>query len=117
MDSLTSRAMRPRPSSHSSIYRFARKFIPAAKLTEGSGIGYVKAQPLPRTRATDSVSSRPPMNLVPHIPALRRGQPYESLDRLESKDHRTGETRATISQVNAGVVRKDLHRIAESRAA
>jgi len=57
------------------------------------------------------------MNLVPHIPALRRGIPYESLDNIEVKDYRTGELKGTVSHVNAGIVRKDLQRIAESRAA
>ena len=57
------------------------------------------------------------MNTLPHIPALRRGKTYESLETLEVKEHRTGELKATASQVNAGVVRKDLQRIAESRAA
>src|SRR5689334_11486460 len=57
------------------------------------------------------------MTAVPHIPALRRGRPYESLEQLEVKDYRTGEVRAKISHVNAGIVRKDLARIAESRAA
>jgi acyl-CoA reductase-like NAD-dependent aldehyde dehydrogenase len=52
-----------------------------------------------------------------HIPAIRRGKVYESLDQAEVKDHRTGEIKARVSQVNAGIVRKDLHRIAESRAA
>jgi Aldehyde dehydrogenase family len=53
----------------------------------------------------------------PHIPALRRGKPYESLDKIEVKDHRTGEIKAAVSQVNAGIVRKDLQRLGESRAA
>jgi acyl-CoA reductase-like NAD-dependent aldehyde dehydrogenase len=57
------------------------------------------------------------MNTLPHIPALRRGRAYESLDKIEVRDHRTGEVMATVSQVNAGIVRKDLQRIAESRAA
>lgn len=57
------------------------------------------------------------MNLLPHIPAIRRGRQYESLDRLEVKDHRRGNTLATISQVNAGVIRKDMARMDESRAA
>ena len=57
------------------------------------------------------------MTAVPHIPALRRGRPYESLDQLEVKDYRTSEVRAKISHVNAGIIRKDLARIAESRAA
>lgn len=57
------------------------------------------------------------MNPLPHIPALRRGKPYESLEQVKVSDHRTGMPLATISQVNAGIVRKDLQRIAESRAA
>ena len=56
------------------------------------------------------------MNL-PHIPALRRGKVYESLDQLEVKDHRTGERKAVVSKLNAGIVRKDLQRVAEARAA
>jgi acyl-CoA reductase-like NAD-dependent aldehyde dehydrogenase len=57
------------------------------------------------------------MSGVPHIPALRRGKPYASLDQTEIKDFRTGEVKATVSQVNAGIVRKDLQRVGESRAA
>ena len=57
------------------------------------------------------------MSTIPHIPALRRGLPYESLDKTEVRDHRTGAVRAVVSQVNAGIVRKDLKRISESRAA
>ena len=54
---------------------------------------------------------------LPHIPALRRGRPYASLDQAKVNDCRTGETLATISQVNAGIVRKDLGKIGEARAA
>jgi len=57
------------------------------------------------------------MKTVPHIPALRRGRPYESLDTVEVKDFRTGEVKAIVSQVNAGIVRKDLARISEAQAA
>jgi len=57
------------------------------------------------------------MNAVPHLPALRRGKAYESLDTVEVKDFRTGEVKATVSQVNAGIVRKDLARVAEGQAA
>ena len=32
--------------------------------------------------------------ILPHLPALRRGQPYESLDKNDVIDHRTGEVRA-----------------------
>jgi acyl-CoA reductase-like NAD-dependent aldehyde dehydrogenase len=55
--------------------------------------------------------------MVPHIPALRRGRGYESLDQANIVKYNTGETVATLSQVNAGVIRKDLARVGESRAA
>lgn len=48
---------------------------------------------------------------IPHLPTLRLGRSYESLDTLEIKDHRTGEALATVSTVNAGIIRKDLKRI------
>ena len=57
------------------------------------------------------------MSTVPHLPALRLGRTYESLDKVEVKDHRTGEVRAVVSQVNGGIVRRDLARLGESRAA
>ncbi len=57
------------------------------------------------------------MSTVPHIPVIRRGRNYESLDTIEVKNHRTGETLAIVSTVNAGIVRKDMQRIGESRAA
>lgn len=55
------------------------------------------------------------MTTLPHLPALRRGRPYESLDKLPVNDYRTGAPLATISQVNAGIIRKDLQRVHESR--
>jgi hypothetical protein len=57
------------------------------------------------------------MNSLPHIPVLRRGKPYESLDKISVANHRNGEILATVSSVNAGIIRKDLQRIGESRAA
>lgn len=57
------------------------------------------------------------MTNIPHLPALRRGKPYESLDKSPLLDHRTGNPLVSISQVNAGIIRKDMARIAESRAA
>ncbi|MEO7297163.1 MAG: aldehyde dehydrogenase family protein [Verrucomicrobiota bacterium] len=57
------------------------------------------------------------MNLLPHIPVLRRGKAYESLDKINVVNHRTGETIAQVSSVNAGIIRKDLQRIGESRDA
>jgi acyl-CoA reductase-like NAD-dependent aldehyde dehydrogenase len=52
-----------------------------------------------------------------HIPVIRHGKPYESLEQANIVDYRTRAALATVSQVNAGIVRKDLARIAESRAA
>jgi len=57
------------------------------------------------------------MSNIPHLPVLRRGRLYESLDTVEVKDFRTGEVKATVSQVNAGIVRKDLSRVGEAQAA
>src|ERR1051326_3614487 len=56
------------------------------------------------------------MQSIPHLPALRRGKAYESLDQLLVLDQRTRKPLASLSQVNAGVIRKDLQRVAESRA-
>jgi len=63
------------------------------------------------------ISGNLAMNDIPHITALRRGKAYESLDRAEVKDFRTGELKAMVSQVNAGAIRKDLRRLGEARAA
>lgn len=57
------------------------------------------------------------MSQLLHIPALRRGVAYESLDKLTVASHRDGSAMAQISQVNAGIIRKDLAKISESRAA
>ncbi|HTI70108.1 MAG TPA: aldehyde dehydrogenase family protein [Candidatus Limnocylindria bacterium] len=57
------------------------------------------------------------MNQVPHIPVLRLGRSYESLDRIEVKDHRTGELKALVSTVNGGIIRRDLQKIGAARAA
>ena len=56
------------------------------------------------------------MPALPHLPALRLGKPYASLDHVTVKDCRTGEALAQLSQVNAGVIRKDLSRIGEARS-
>jgi acyl-CoA reductase-like NAD-dependent aldehyde dehydrogenase len=53
---------------------------------------------------------------LPHLPALRRGKPYASLDHVEVRDCRTGEPLARISQANAGIIRKDFARVGEARA-
>ncbi len=57
------------------------------------------------------------MTPLSHIPALRRGKAYESLDQIKILDHRNGTPLVSISQVNAGIIRKDLARVGESRAA
>ncbi|MEW6307417.1 MAG: aldehyde dehydrogenase, partial [Verrucomicrobiota bacterium] len=57
------------------------------------------------------------MNQLPHIPIIRRGRAYESLDKVNITDHRNGETLTTLSHVNVGIIRKDLAKIGESRAA
>lgn len=51
---------------------------------------------------------------IPHIPALRLGRTYESLEMLEVADHRNGEIKARVSTVNAGIIRKDLRKIGAS---
>jgi hypothetical protein len=54
---------------------------------------------------------------VPHLPGLRLGRAYESLEKIDARDHRNGESVAAVSQVNAGIIRRDLARIGTSRAA
>lgn len=51
-----------------------------------------------------------------HIPILRKGEPYTSLDVASVVHHRTREPFVKISQANAGVVRRDLLDQASSRA-
>jgi acyl-CoA reductase-like NAD-dependent aldehyde dehydrogenase len=43
-----------------------------------------------------------------HIPILRKGREYESLDKVEVLHHRTRQTFAKISQANVGLIRRDL---------
>ncbi|HYO83393.1 MAG TPA: aldehyde dehydrogenase family protein [Bryobacteraceae bacterium] len=52
-----------------------------------------------------------------HIPLLRRGTPYRSVDVAVTKHYSTGEPFVEISQANSGLIRRDLLRQAESRAA
>ena len=54
---------------------------------------------------------------VPHLPALRLGRAYESLDKIEVKDHRTGAVLALVSQVNGGILKRDLPKLASARTA
>jgi len=57
------------------------------------------------------------MTTLPHLPVLRLGRSYESLDKLDIKDHRSGEVKATVSTINAGILRKDFRKLGEARAA
>ncbi len=43
-----------------------------------------------------------------HIPILRRGNPYKSLDTARVPHHQTRETFVEVSQANAGLIRRDL---------
>jgi acyl-CoA reductase-like NAD-dependent aldehyde dehydrogenase len=54
---------------------------------------------------------------TPHLPVLRLGRSYESLDKVEVKDHRSGELKAVVSTVNSGIIRKDLKKVGEAQAA
>ena len=57
------------------------------------------------------------MKTIPHLPCLRLGKPYESLNKSEVIDYRDGSVRATLSQINSGVIRRDLKNIDLARAA
>ncbi|HKR13711.1 MAG TPA: aldehyde dehydrogenase family protein, partial [Pyrinomonadaceae bacterium] len=52
-----------------------------------------------------------------HIPILRQGEPYKSLDVARVPHHRTRETFVEVSQANAGLIRRDLSRQEIARAA
>jgi hypothetical protein len=47
---------------------------------------------------------------LPTLPALRRGVVYESLEKTELKSVKSGEPAAFVSQVNAGLIRRDLRK-------
>lgn len=57
------------------------------------------------------------MTSLPHLPALRLGRAYASLDQVETRDCRTGAPVARVSQVNAGIIRKDMAKIGQAKAA
>jgi hypothetical protein len=54
------------------------------------------------------------LHTLPEIPAFRLGQAYESLSPVELRDARTGDVRARVHQVNAGVIRRDLRRVPDA---
>jgi hypothetical protein len=51
-----------------------------------------------------------------HLPILRRGVPYKSLDVVRVPHHRTREPFVEISQANAGLIRRDLRDEAQVEA-
>ena len=51
-----------------------------------------------------------------HLPILRQGVPYKSLDVVRVPHHRTRETFVEISQANAGLIRRDLRAERQTRA-
>lgn len=53
---------------------------------------------------------------LPNLPVLRRGQVYDSLEKTELKNVRTGEPVATVGQANAALIRRDLRRAASRDA-
>ena len=51
-----------------------------------------------------------------HIPILRHGKPYESIDKIEIVHHATGEPVAQVSQANAGLISRDIRADGRRRA-
>jgi acyl-CoA reductase-like NAD-dependent aldehyde dehydrogenase len=49
--------------------------------------------------------------MIPHIPILRHGWPYESIDQVEIVHHATGEPVARVSQANPGLIARDVARM------
>lgn len=54
------------------------------------------------------------MEVHPHIPAFRFGRSYQSLDTTVLTDFRQQDGVAEVSQVNAGLIRRDLRRLTSS---
>lgn len=51
---------------------------------------------------------------IPHLPMLRHGKIYKSLDHIEVNHCHSGAPLALVSQANGGLVRRDLARMRES---
>src|SRR6516162_7866132 len=51
-----------------------------------------------------------------HVPILRAGEPYRSLDTIRTPHYRTREPFVEISQANVGLIRRDLRNQHETRA-
>ncbi len=56
------------------------------------------------------------MAAVRHVPILRGGAPYRSLDTIRTPHYRTREPFVEISQANAGLIRRDLRNQEGARA-
>jgi len=54
---------------------------------------------------------------VLHIPILRWGQPYTSIDVDEVKHFATGEPIATVSRANGGLIQRDMRKASRAREA
>jgi hypothetical protein len=54
---------------------------------------------------------------IPHLPILRKGKPYKSLDVAKAVHYQTREPIAEVSQANLGLIRRDLLDQAGPRAA
>jgi acyl-CoA reductase-like NAD-dependent aldehyde dehydrogenase len=52
-----------------------------------------------------------------HIPILRAGQPYKSLETVRVKNFISGETVAELSQANTGLIRRDFLQAQRNKAA
>lgn len=52
-----------------------------------------------------------------HIPILRAGQPYKSLETVRVKNFISGETLAELSQANTGLIRRDFVQAQRNKAA
>jgi len=52
--------------------------------------------------------------MITHFPALRFGKPYKSLDLIDLSPLNSDETIAQVSQVNAGIIKRDLRKIADA---
>ena len=46
------------------------------------------------------------MSTIPHLPVIRLGRNYASLEQTEVNDFRTGEVCAVVSSMKAGIVKK-----------
>lgn len=46
-----------------------------------------------------------------HLPILRNGRPYESIDKIEIVHHATGDPVARVSMANSGLISRDIKRM------